>query len=107
MRFNLIENFNQEMEQNMRINEPMPCTITNEMEVLTERVAALHKRVIETNRTRNDTADRLWGPEAQCGQAGGELPAPNGLIEQMQIALSIFERDIMATQAAANRLAWL
>jgi hypothetical protein len=82
-------------------------TIPNEMDVLTERVAALHKRVIETNKTLNDTADRLWGSEAQCGQAGDESPTPNGLIEQMQIALSIFERDIMATQAAANRLARL
>jgi len=91
----------------MRLNEHTPRTIANEMETLTERVAAMHKRVIETNQSLNDTADRLFGVEAQCGQAGGESPAPNGLIEQMQIALSIFERDIMACQAAANRLARL
>lgn len=78
-----------------------------EMHVLTGRIAALHKRIIETNVSLNDTADRLFGVEAACGQSGCESPQPSGLIEQMKVALSIFERDIMTTQAAANRLARL
>lgn len=77
---------------------------SGEIEAFTFRIAEVHQRLTETNNRLRSVTDRLFGPENQAGQCGEAYPEPQGLLQNMQAALSLFEDEVARTKEVADRL---